>query len=82
MDWETVVTTAVCAVMSVHAKDSQRTLGNRSNRHKQQGVYWECSKERHFARDYCTKEEVKPQKTSSGNKTCVTVTKNKKTKVT
>jgi Zinc knuckle len=81
MDWEAAVATAVRAAMSVRTKDSQGALDNRLSRHKQQGACWECGKEGHFARDCHTKEEAKPRKTSSGNKTRVAAVKSKKAKV-
>ena len=67
--------------MSVYMKGSQRTLDNRPSRYKQQGACWECAKKGHFARDCRTKEEAKPRKASSGNKTHVAAVKSKKAKV-
>ena len=81
MDWEAVVATAVRAAMSVYTKGSQRTLDNRPSRYKQQGAYWECGKEGHFAWDCHTKEEAKPRKASSRNKTYVAAVKSKKAKM-
>jgi hypothetical protein len=68
--------------MLVRTKDDQKGLGGEPNHHKQQGLYWQCSKEGHFARDCCTKERPKPRKAGSRNKTRAAAAKSKKAKVT
>jgi hypothetical protein len=82
MDWEAAVAAAVRVAMSVRTKDDQKGLGGEPDRHKQQGLCWQCGEEGHFARDCRTRVRPKPRKASRGNKTRAAAAKSKKAKVT